>query len=314
MRMKRFLFGCAQRVADFIPMVKLINALGGQARRLACPPAGEQPSIWRQGRLLSPPCTFLPVSSSFRFFLLKKKSMDVTRICTFFSKTPYLQVIVTYSATVVWYSCKYDHRIALPQGECMARTPDTRLERIGQIERRLAQRPIGWTASELAQEFAVSKPTILRDLALLQSMGARLDTRGRRYILDAKRLLRAMKVSTNELLAIYLAVRLLSRHSDEHNPHVVTAMEKLAEALQVGSPLIARHIEQAAKAVSARKPRTEYVRALEALTQGWAEGKKVRMSYHSYTKDETTERTFAPFFIEPSGIGYSTYVIGHDDL
>jgi predicted DNA-binding transcriptional regulator YafY len=196
----------------------------------------------------------------------------------------------------------------------MARTPETRLERIGQIERRLAQRPIGWTASELAQEFAVSKPTILRDLALLQSMGARLDTRGRRYILDTKRLLYAMKVSTDELLAIYLAARLLSRHSDEHNPHVVTAMEKLAEALQARSPFIARHIEQAAIAVRARETRKEYVRALEVLTQGWAEGKKIQLRYHSYTKDETTVRTFAPYFIEPSGIGYSCYVIGHDDL
>jgi predicted DNA-binding transcriptional regulator YafY len=196
----------------------------------------------------------------------------------------------------------------------MARTPDTRLERIGQIERRLAQRPIGWTASELAQEFAVSKPTILRDLALLQSMGARLDTRGRRYILDTKRLLYAMKVSTDELLAIYLAVRLLSRHSDEHNPHVVTAMEKLAEALQARSPLIAHHIEQAATAVRARHIRREYVHALEVITQGWAEGKKVRLRYHSYSKDEATERTFAPYFVEPSGIGYACYVIGYDDL
>ncbi len=49
-----------------------------------------------------------------------------------------------------------------------------------------------------------------------------------------------------------------------------------------------------------RKIRREYVEALEVLTQGWAEGKKVRLRYRSYTKDETTERTFAPYFIEPS--------------
>lgn len=158
------------------------------------------------------------------------------------------------------------------------------------------------------------RATIHRDLLLLRSMGAKIDHRGSRYILDKRGLLHALKVSTDELLAIYLAVRLLSRHSDEHNPHVVTALEKLAEVLQEKSPLIARHITQAATAVSVRKTRREYVRALEVLTQGWAEGRKVRMRYHSYTKDETTERTFAPFFIEPIGIGYSTYVIGHDDL
>src|SRR5260370_38697410 len=91
-------------------------------------------------------------------------------------------------------------------------------------------------------------------------------------------------------------------------------MEKLADVLQAKSPLIARHIAQAATAVCSRPTRREYVEALEILTQGLAEGKKVRLRYRSYTKDETTERTFAPYFIEPSGIGYACYVIGYDDL
>lgn len=195
----------------------------------------------------------------------------------------------------------------------MSRKPDSRYERIIQIERRLAQRPAGWTASELAQEFSVSKPTILRDLALLEGMGAHIDTRGRRYILDARRQIHAIKLSIHELLAVYLAVRLLSRHSDEHNPHVVKALEQLADALRVRSPFIASHIDRAADAVRARKTRPEYVEALEVLTQGWAEGKKVRLRYRSYKADEAVERTFAPYFVEPSGVGYACYVIGHDD-
>ncbi len=193
------------------------------------------------------------------------------------------------------------------------RAPENRLERIGRIERKLAQRPGGWTTGELAREFHVDPSTIFRDLGVIQSMGTVLNKKGRRYLLDY-RSLHHVKLSTNELLAIYLAVRLLSRHSDEHNPHVVTALEKLADVLQAKSPLIARHIAQAATAVCSRPTRREYVQALEVLTQGWAEGKKVRLRYRSYTKDETTERTFAPYFIEPSGIGYACYAIGHDDL
>ena len=196
----------------------------------------------------------------------------------------------------------------------MTRKADSRVERLEQIELKLAQRPGGWTISELACEFCMHRATIHRDILMLKSMGAKIDKQGSRYILDKRGLLHALKVSTDELMAIYLAVRLLSRHSDEHNPHVVAALEKLAEVLKEKSPLIARHIKQAAIAVSARKTRLEYVHALEALTQGWAEGRKVRMRYHSYSKDETTERTFSPYYIEPIGIGYSTYVIGHDDL
>jgi hypothetical protein len=78
---------------------------------------------------------------------------------------------------------------------------------------------------------------------------------------------------------------------------VVGALEKLADTLRAKSPLIARHIEQAATAVRARQTRREYVEALEVLTQGWAEGRKVRLRYRSYTKDEMTKCTFTPYFI-----------------
>ena len=191
---------------------------------------------------------------------------------------------------------------------------DSRLERVADIERRLARRPEGYTTGELAREYGVDASTIFRDLAYLESIGTGLVKHGRRYVLDHRRSFHSVKLSNDEALALYLAARLLSRHSDEHNPHVVKALEKLADALDAKSPLIAHHITQAADAVRTRRVRREYVEALEVLTRGWAEGRKVRMRYRSYTKDETTERTFAPYLIEPSGIGYACYVIGYDDL
>ena len=192
--------------------------------------------------------------------------------------------------------------------------PDTRYERLDDIERKLARQPEGWTTGELAREYGVDPDTILRDLVLLEARGTGLIKQGRRYLLDHRRSLHSVKLTSNEVLALYLAARLLSRHSDEHNPHVVRALEKLADALDAKSPLIAHHIAQAATAVRQRRMRREYVEALEVLTQGWAEGRNVRLRYRSYTKDETTERTFAPYFIEPSGIGYACYVIGFDQL
>ena len=123
-----------------------------------------------------------------------------------------------------------------------------------------------------------------------------------------------MKLNKHEMLALYLAARLLSRHSDEHNPHVVGALEKLADALTLKAPMMAQHIVQAANAVRGRRLRREYVEAFEAITQGWAQGRMLQFRYRSYSKDEMTERMFAPYFIEPSGIGYACYAIGYDDL
>lgn len=194
------------------------------------------------------------------------------------------------------------------------KTTDSRYERLDAIERRLAQRPEGWTTGELARELGVNPSTIYRDLLELEHRGTGCIRYGRRYVLDHRRALHTIKMTNNEVLALYLAARLLSRHSDEHNPHVVKALEKLADALRARSPLIARHIDQAATAVRSRRARREYVDALEVLTQGWAEGRKVRLRYRSYSRDETTERLFAPYFVEPSGIGYACYAIGFDEL
>ncbi len=192
--------------------------------------------------------------------------------------------------------------------------PETRYERLDDIERKLAQRPAGWTTGELARLYGVSPDTIRRDLDLLEMRGTGVNQQGRRYVLDHRRSLYHVRLTNDEILALYLAARLLSRHSDEHSPHVVTALEKLADAVRDRSPLIARHIDQAAAAVSGHRIRREYVEALEVLTQGWVECRKVRLWYRSYTRDETTERVFAPYFLEPSGIGYACYAIGHDEL
>jgi proteasome accessory factor B len=190
---------------------------------------------------------------------------------------------------------------------------DSRIERIEDIERKLSRRPDGWTTGELAREYGVDPSTIFRDLATLETWGTGLIKRGRRYILDHRRSLHQVRLTNDEVLALYLAARLLSRHSDEHNPHVVKALEKLADALRTKSPLIAQHVDLAAKAVRARPVRLAYIEALEALTQGWAEGRKVWVRYRN-AKGVVSERTFAPYFIEPSGIGYACHVIGWDDL
>lgn len=190
---------------------------------------------------------------------------------------------------------------------------ENRYERLDAIERHLARRPEGMTTGELARELDVDPSTIYRDIQLLEGRGTGLIQEGRRYRLDHRRSLYTLKLSTHEVLALYLAARLLSRHSDEHNPHVVKSLEKLADALRVRSPLIAQHIDQAAVVVSGRRSRQDYVEALEVLTQAWAEGRKVRVRYRS-SGNEITERSFAPYFIEPSGIGYASYAIGYDDL
>jgi len=196
----------------------------------------------------------------------------------------------------------------------MMRLPESRYERLEQLERLLVSRPHGWRTSELAHELAVDADTVRRDLALLESLGTGLLKEGWYYRLDHRRMRHTIRLATDEVLALYLAARLLSRYSDEHNPHSVRALEQLADALAGRSPDLARHILLAARSVHGRAARPAYVATLEILTRAWIERRKVHLRYRAITSDEPTERLFAPYFLEPSAIGYTCYVIGFDEL
>jgi proteasome accessory factor B len=189
---------------------------------------------------------------------------------------------------------------------------ESKYERLDELERQLVRHPEGCTTGELAQMLAVDASTIHRYLRFLEDRGTGLIKEGRRYRIDHRRALHTVKMTNDELLALFLAARLLSRHSDEHNPHVVKALEKLADALRIKSPLIARHIDMAAGAVRVRRVHPAYVEALQVLAQGWAEERKIWMRYRSF-QNRVSERTLSPYFIEPSGIGYACHVIGWDD-
>ncbi len=188
---------------------------------------------------------------------------------------------------------------------------ETRAERLKEIEHKLYRASDGIKASELAEEFDVSKRTIYRDLDSLSCMGVPIwDDKGV-YYLDRERYVSQVKLNPNEAMALYIAARLLSKHSDKHNPHVVTALHKLAEA----SPddVIKAHISKTADLVKGRRPNPEYVEALENITRAWADKRRLIIRYTSSDAEETV-RKIDPYFIEPSSIGYSCYVIAYDHL
>ncbi len=204
----------------------------------------------------------------------------------------------------------------------MRRKTNDRYTRLDAIERYLVSHATrGCTTKELANEFGVSPDTIRRDLNLLESRGTGLLKQGRRYFIDHRRILHTLKISLDEAIALYLAARLLARHSDEHNPFVVSMLEKLSDTLQTKTSLIALHIRRTAETLRERPERPRYIKALNALGEAWASQRKVWMRYESPRVNETTneifyeitERTFAPYFLEPSSIEYACYVIGFDD-
>lgn len=187
----------------------------------------------------------------------------------------------------------------------------TRAERLLEIPIILFRSPTGVKASEFAKRFGCHRSSIYRDIEILSSRGRPIWEEGGRFRIHKDQSLTYVPVNLNEAHALYLSARLLSAHSDKHNPHVVSALEKLASAMPES---IGNHIAQTASATFQRKRYPEYLRNLELLTLAWAEQRQVQLSYHNPQTNETTTRFFDPYFIEPSPLGYACYVIGFDDL
>ena len=168
---------------------------------------------------------------------------------------------------------------------------------------------------ELAAHFGVDRSTIYRSLLDLENewdVPIIKEPVGTAQI-DRTRYLTNVRLNLDEATSVFLAARLLARYSDKPNPHAVHALNKLSIALQNVTPQMAQHISQTSERLD--RPLTgeqrEYLECLHVLTRAWADG--VRVALVQRGKEEG-ERLFEPYFIEPSAVGFSTYVIGFDHL
>jgi proteasome accessory factor B len=183
--------------------------------------------------------------------------------------------------------------------------------RLRRIEHLLYNEPRGLRAVELAAYCGVNRRTIYRDLIALHEMGVPVWEAEGRYGIDRESYLSTVRLNLNEAVALLFASRLLAHHSDEHNPHVVSALSKLAASLP--DTTISRHIARVAELIRARPVRTHYVRTLEAITRAWADRRRVAIQYRA-ASGELTERVICPYFLEVSRSEPSSYVIAYDDL
>lgn len=192
----------------------------------------------------------------------------------------------------------------------MEQTFDSRLM---ELEALLRRHPAGLTSSELAESLEVDASTIRRDLARLSSVGVEVRKRGRRYQMSFHRATRSLRLTPDEVLALYLACRLLSRQQSDRNPHAERVMQKLADAVQDDAPRFSNYIEEAALLQRSLPLREGYLAVLESMTQAWSEGRIVHLRYCDQA-GSITERRFHPYCIEPYGATNSCYIIGFDEL
>ncbi|MEP7284944.1 MAG: WYL domain-containing protein [Chloroflexota bacterium] len=186
----------------------------------------------------------------------------------------------------------------------------SRTERLAEIEKMLFRSAHGMRAVEIAETCGVDRRTIYRDLDMLSMLGVPIWQDEGRFGIIRDQYLATVRLNFNEAIALFIGARLLSRHADQLNPHLVSSLTKLSMAFP--EPL-ASHVAFTAQAISHYPINNDFVATLEAVTQAWAERRRVRVWYTAHSSGETKAREFSPYFVEPTPQG-GLYAIGHDAL
>jgi len=180
-------------------------------------------------------------------------------------------------------------------------------ERLVRLQSLLLNHPRGLTTEELAERCGVCRRTVQRDLRSLERMGLPLAQEGNRYCLPPSGLMPPLKLRLEEATSLFIAARLLCRYSDEHNPWVTEALRKLAAVLPAA---VGEHVQRCAED-AAREGDERYSRVFCAVTRAWALRRKVRIWYRAKDSNNLHDYVVCPYFIEPSAVGFSAYLIGH---
>ncbi len=184
-----------------------------------------------------------------------------------------------------------------------------RAARLRQIENLLFRQPRGLKVIEIATACGVNRRTIYRDLEVLEASGVPIWQDNGSYGIVRDNYLAVVRLRFHEAMALYIAARLLSRHSDEHNPHIIAALNKLATAFP--DPL-SEQVAQTANMIRERPVNEFFVNVLEVISNAWAEQTKVNLWYRSRSSDDVKQRKLSPYAIEPSSTG-GHYVVGYDE-
>lgn len=183
--------------------------------------------------------------------------------------------------------------------------------RLRRLEHLLYNSPGGMRVADMADHCGVDRRTIYRDLGSLHEAGVPVWEDQGRYGIERDSYLSTVRLNLNEAVALFFAARLLFHHSDEHNPHVVSALSKLAAGVPDTS--ISANIARLADLIRSRPLRSDYVRVLELTTRAWADRRRLQISYQA-ANGELTRRVICPYVLEVSRSEPASYVIAHDDL
>ena len=185
-----------------------------------------------------------------------------------------------------------------------------RTARLLKLQILLWQNPQGLTIEDLASRCSISKRTIYRDLRALESeLEVPIwEDKDKRGIVEGY-YLPPIRFALSEANNIFVAARLMQQFSPAYDSNIISTLMKLNTIVP---PPLRKQICNTLDFME-RQPRdSRIVYNFNKLVQAWLSQHKVRITYQNLVDEEDpVERIIEPYFIEPSMIGSTSYVIAY---
>lgn len=193
----------------------------------------------------------------------------------------------------------------------MPRTSEmTKQQALERVWLTVKRHPDGITEQEIADFTGIGRRTANNYLNELRDEGkVERDDRLWFALAYEETRLRALHLSPEEAYSLYLGCRLLVKQQDKRLEPAQAALLKLAEALS-GDAGAGKEIAQAAAELAQRPARPEYRSVFETVIRGYIHRRQVAIRYRPL-HGRAFDTTLSPYLLEPSAIGFSTYVIGY---
>jgi predicted DNA-binding transcriptional regulator YafY len=177
----------------------------------------------------------------------------------------------------------------------------------------IKQHPDGLRESEIAEMLQVNRRSINNYITALEQEG-KLYKDGVLWFAQSftSAVIRPLEIQAEEATVLYLVIRMLVKQSDRRNEIAETLLFKLAHVLKADAG-VSGYIEEAALELAQRPRNQEYVDVFRTVARSYLYHRKLQIVYQPY-RGQPFVTTFAPYLLEPSVIGFSTYMIGLSEL
>lgn len=191
---------------------------------------------------------------------------------------------------------------------------NTKQQRLERIHILLARNARGVTEGEIADEINLERRTVNNYLRELEDQGKAFKDGIYWFplVLGESRL-RPFDLTPEEAVTLYLGARLLGKQQDKRNEPAESALMKLAGVLKADAG-VGDEIEQAARELAQRPVQENYQPIFRDVVRGYIYRKKIEIAYRPLNWNKPFQTTFSTYLLEPSPIGFTTYLIGHSSI